>query len=1043
MRVTQEIYSSFLRNGVYLWDIDIDNRTIKLGDAMRHLLGLEHEVSTLEELHQRLPDDYRYNFDMIDHEIEEHWFMPLWARDELLWFDAQQLVGFVDDYGNHHYAGVARRMNKQEVEEMIVESGVTVDTIASLVASLAMMTQDDSFYDGIHRVLQNLSNQIKGVRTGVMQWTHDDEFQVIDLVLGAAPMRDRNKEEIGPNSMIYSGMLQRVCEQRSTLMVDDMPSYCKNIWPEEYKFMMRNVGGSAIVAPIVSTSGKVWGVIGVMRPMRTIWTKKDKLWIETVANAVSLCIIRTEQHDKIREQFDMTVMACRAGKINTWYWNIDTGERTNFIYGDDMSMTVIRDNDTAQQIHPFDLRRFNEAHQRVADGESTDLEYRIRCRLTPQDEYNWYEIKGHVALTDNKGRPVSVVGTARNIDEEVRQALSDKRNREFQNAIYNNLPVGIEFFDTGGVLTYANDRMEDIYGLSNKRHIYGINLFDNPTLTPAQFDLIRERDRVEFDVTVDFSKHHEHFHSTRRDTLEVTMRFVKQYKHKRFEGYLGALVDRTTIVVQRRRIAQFDSHISEVGQFAKLGLCWLDGHGNRYISQQWKINLGSPEGRSEDFYGRAEHVIDEDREQLVKQVQQIKNKEIRAASQVVRVIHPDGMLHWIQLHWVFNDNINGITGFSLDVTERKENEQMLIKAREKAERMDLLKSQFLANISHEIRTPLNAIVGFSDLILQCPDDEERQEYARIIRSNNDLLLKLISDILDLSKIESGNMEIVYSMVDITTMCKEIHQSLLIKKPSNVDFLYLPRTQETIMAYCDRSRITQIITNFVNNAFKFTTKGRIMFWFEVEDDTMTFHVSDTGKGIAPEDIERIFESFVKLDMFAVGTGLGLPISRSIARHMGGDVTCESQLGEGSHFILTLPYVRHADNNDTLTTKTPIVVKTIKRAMVLSTDADTLMFISCSLEDFDITRASSVGFFDIWLEKKPQLSIIDVRAATESAADIISCIKQYGAEYKVLAINIAQSTFTDQLLHDSGADEVIRLPISSERFIKIVNDLIKPE
>ena len=221
-----------------------------------------------------------------------------------------------------------------------------------------------------------------------------------------------------------------------------------------------------------------------------------------------------------------------------------------------------------------------------------------------------------------------------------------------------------------------------------------------------------------------------------------------------------------------------------------------------------------------------------------------------------------------------------LIGINYDITELKEIEEKLIEAKEKAEEADRLKSAFLANMSHEIRTPLNAIVGFSGLLMETEDLEERQQYMDIVEENNDLLLQLISDILDLSKIEAGTFEFTRSEVNVNLLCEDIVRSMQMKVSENVELVFDPHPAECYIV-SDRNRLHQLISNFVNNATKFTSEGYIRVGYNYADENhLRFYVSDTGIGIEEEHRVQIFDRFVKLNSFVHGTGLGLSICRSI-------------------------------------------------------------------------------------------------------------------------------------------------------------------
>lgn len=255
----------------------------------------------------------------------------------------------------------------------------------------------------------------------------------------------------------------------------------------------------------------------------------------------------------------------------------------------------------------------------------------------------------------------------------------------------------------------------------------------------------------------------------------------------------------------------------------------------------------------------------------------------------------------------FSDGRKWIVYTAWDITDLKIMERNLRLAKEEAEESNRIKSAFLANMSHEIRTPLNAIVGFSSILATDLTEEEKTEYLNIIEQNNELLLQLINDILDLSKIEAGTLEYVYANIDINKMLSEIEQTTRLRLTSQNIVLRTVMPMSECLLYTDQRRITQVISNFISNALKFTTEGSITVGYDMpENGYVRFYVADTGTGIPPENIKKIFNRFVKLDSFKQGTGLGLAISQNIIKELKGEIGVESELGKGSIFWFTLPY-----------------------------------------------------------------------------------------------------------------------------------------
>lgn len=246
-----------------------------------------------------------------------------------------------------------------------------------------------------------------------------------------------------------------------------------------------------------------------------------------------------------------------------------------------------------------------------------------------------------------------------------------------------------------------------------------------------------------------------------------------------------------------------------------------------------------------------------------------------------------------------------IVSIEWDVTELEMMKRELMSSKEKAEMSDNLKSAFLANMSHEIRTPLNAIVGFSHLIAESDDAEERKTYYNIVNANNERLLQLINEILDLSKIESGIVEFSFGPVNLHYLCKEVHDAHIFRTPQGVSLVYEP-SDESLMIETDKNRVFQVISNLIGNAVKFTKEGSISYGYELVDNQIVFHVTDTGTGIEPEKVGRVFERFAKLNQHAQGTGLGLSICKSIVERLGGQISVSSEFGVGTTFMFTLPY-----------------------------------------------------------------------------------------------------------------------------------------
>ena len=479
--------------------------------------------------------------------------------------------------------------------------------------------------------------------------------------------------------------------------------------------------------------------------------------------------------------------------------------------------------------------------------------------------------------------------------------------------IFKYLPIGIELYDMDGVLVDLNDKELEMFHIEKKEDVLGINLFENPIFPKEMKERLKKNEDADFTFRYDFSKVGSYYQNTQKQgTIDLMTKVTTLYNSEHQPiNYLLINADKTETTVAYNKIQEFEEFFELVGDYAKVGYAHfniLSGHG--YAQKSWYRNVGeADETPLSDIFGTYRHFHPDDRALLIRFLDDARKGLTTQLSKEMRVLREDGTYTWTHVNLLVKkyapqDRIIEIISINYDITELKRTEEMLVKARDKAEASDRLKSAFLANMSHEIRTPLNAIVGFSSLLTSTENAAEKELYNSLIGHNNKLLLNLINDVIDLSKIESGYLELRPDWVNLTELLDESVAEYAHQVPSGVELLTNYPAHDSLVEL-DKLRIKQILSNFLSNALKNTTTGHVEVFYEVDHQSVRIGVKDTGRGIPQNMLEKIFERFEKLDSFAQGAGLGLPICKLIVEKMNGRILVDSQLGIGTTFIIELP------------------------------------------------------------------------------------------------------------------------------------------
>lgn len=596
---------------------------------------------------------------------------------------------------------------------------------------------------------------------------------------------------------------------------------------------------------------------------------------------------------------------------------------------------------------------------------------------------------------------------------------------ELLSLIPEYIPLGLGVYDKDGYLKYANDTTLKMFGVTMK-DIYNINIFDDPNITAEDKTLLKQGLNVSFETDYDFDLC-ENFYETPIKGIKkyfVTKVTIMRDPVGNRQGYLLACEDITVKKAQEREIIESYKKIKATQKELSLALnagklsSW-----NYNIKEglfcKFDVHIENIEKRSlQSIY---ESIHPDDRNKFMALLEVVAHKQKLPENRIKLRVLENNATDYSYSSFTYSavedeaGNVVVITFIQRDITEDIIYQQNLITAKNKAEEADKLKSTFLANMSHEIRTPLNAIVGFSELLTETDDAEEKFEYKQLIETNSEILLKLIGDILDLSKIEVGSIDINRQKLNLCQLCDELYRSFQqrIKNPKVILKLINPYTK--CVANFDKYRFMQIFTNFATNAIKYTPQGEIVMGYECMPGQVRIYVKDSGIGIPEEKKNRIFSRFEKLDTFAQGTGLGLSICKAIADATGGEVGFKSKANIGSEFwyigYTDVEYVEKSEvadedlNNKStehLSADSSVKIKDLNILIAEDNDSNYLL-IKKLLKDNQLTRAIT-GVEAIEKIKAQTFDIVfmDMRMPVMNGLEATSLIREFNQITPIIAL-----------------------------------------
>lgn len=1034
------------------WKVDMARRVLLLSDYLCKTIGTEESEIGYDRFLQSVGEPFRASLKSLmstDASLfsAEQIFSLCGPRGEV-WFRWKVLRRETAADKGLVVSGYAQEISEREALPVDLCSIERMNTLLyrlnNISHTLLSFLHIGSIDEAINKVLTDVLKIFRGSRTYIAEFDWDNRrhiytYEVTDK--GVESGRDR----FDRLSMDETPWWVEQLEKRSPIALsclDDLPSRARN----EHDILAAQNIGSLFVLPMTFRD-KLWGYAGIdVIGEHRDWQNEDYQWFASLVNIINICIElqRSKREAQIERDY-----------LQNLYRYMPLGYvRFRMIY--DKTGTPV----------DYKVLDSNYAAEKIIGKSQADYVGRLASELEIEDMPEYLKVFAKVLQVElhvekevrllASGRYVHVVMYS-TTPEEVICLLSDMtemyethealdRSEKLLRNIYDNIPVGIELYDRNGLLVDLNNKDLEIFGIRDKEDVLGVDFFKNPILDEEVWRRVRNREEFSFKAYYPFDRLNGYYVTSKQGRLEIYSSVCMLYDAQgRLSNFFLINIDNTEINRAHSRIAEFESSFSLVSRFGKVGYCRFDLVSKEgYGVPQWYYNLGEKEDTPLDqILGVYKHVNSSDRAEVLESIRQVKAGEIDSFSHDLR-IDADGRQKWTRINVMRNPLNNDPSKIEMvcvnyDITELKETEKNLIEAKNKAEVSDRLKSAFLANMSHEIRTPLNAIVGFSNLIAETEDPDERREYVAIVQENNELLLKLISDILDLSKIEAGTLEFNDVEFDVNQMCQEIVRSLSLKvldKPVELRFGdHLPECR----LVGDKTRITQVLINFINNALKFTREGSVTLGYRCDDGMMlTFYVEDTGTGIPEQEQESVFERFVKLNSFVQGTGLGLAISKSIVEQMGGRIGLNSEPGKGSCFWFTHPYIRTRSVSAVASDaemRQPGVSEGKMPVVLVAEDTDSnFLLVSLILKKgYEVLRAhNGAEAVRMCREFAPDVVLMDMKMPVMDGLEATRQIREAGSSVPIIAVTAYayDSDRAKALDLDVGCDDYIAKPLTGD-------------
>ena len=1011
------------------WQADRNRRVFHISEGLRDLLGVCSCEVTYEEFGKMITPAYReYALASIGVRGGAERLYPLQGAEGEIWCYWKLLREEVADDGGMLLTGyfrvvdppseVVNSQEKQRINDLLFR----LNSISQTLLSLLKVDDLDAV---VNKILADVLTMFDGGRAYIIE--SDPEHRLYNCTYEVTAENVTGEQELvsGISMDEVPWWTQRIANGQPVIIssLDELPD---EAFREREVLAMQDIK-SLIAVPLLSRD-KVWGYAGidiVNRPR--IWTGEDYQWFSSLINIISLCIElqRSEREAQSERKY-----------LQSLYHHMPLGYAQLRVIrdrqGKPVDLLVLDTNYTADKI--MGAKRETYIGRRISEL-GLDMEQYLKTftEVLRSDGFierdSFYEIsKRWIHSILYTTRPDEVISLFSDTTE-MRNAHEALFNSEkMLRNIFDNVQVGVELYDKEGCLVDINTKNLDIFGIEAKEDVLGVNFFENPIVPGEIARNVRNGLEQSFRLDYPFDRLGGYYPSRKKGSVQIYTKVTMLYGMSgELVNFLVLNIDNTEINEAHNRLEEFESSFSLVSRFGKVGYARFDlVTRDGYAVPQWYHNLGEESDTPmTQVIGIYNHVNPEDREAVFREIGRVKANESNGFTLDLRVGLRDGKNGWTRVNVVRNPLNTDPSKIEMvcvnfDVTELKQTEKSLIEAKNKAEVSDRLKSAFLANMSHEIRTPLN-----------------------------DLLLKLISDILDLSKIEAGTFEFNYGMVDVNRMCEEAVRSLRLKVQDRPVELLFGDHEEQCRIVGDKNRLMQVITNFINNAVKFTEQGSITLGYRREAGDLLFYVEDTGKGISEEHLRTVFDRFVKLNSFAQGTGLGLSISKSIVEQMGGHIGVESEEGRGSRFWFTIPAVAcnaGPDDEPSVVAEAPHPVSRQDGKLPLllvaeDTDSNFLLVSLMFRKEFDIVRAvNGEEAVRICREMNPAAILMDIKMPVMDGFEATRQIRRFDPAVPIVAVTAFAYDRDRQKALAAGANEYVAKPLSGEHIRRVLGTLL---